>query len=628
MRERQGTRRLGLGYHPLRVEYFENGGDAGLILAYSGPGIAKQVVPAAALYRDSTGSLLARAPGQPSALAVRGDSARLELAAACRAADLVRTYGRGPGGTLQAGLTVPVGGAPADVLLAVLTDSDRAAVLTADAGSDTITVAPPAPNGFSESEHYAGPAGTSAVVAARGADGRIRIVALGRTQGQLLSWQTQSAHPACQVVPVRLEGEPVDQGGAWIAPAAILIGNAGGGPLTITAVRSTGPHNLLVQLPHLPPLPATVAPGRALPLDLVMVASDPGERHNSVVIETDDPLYPRVEVPLRLDVSSALAPVQASSPLLELGTLTAGTPVTRQWGLGNVAAATALVRAVRVIGRDAGRFSIQALTLPAALPAQSVLNVKLNVETSTPGTLQAAVVAECEYQGARFAVAAGLHGYVPPPPAPKLTFPAQQTVGFAKVGTSVERYVYGSNDGDADLVVTGGAFTGPGAADYQLLGAWPLTVPPGGNLLAIRVRFTPHADGRSDAALTLASNDPAQPAPAAQLTGEGFTPNFDLQPDHLSLGGYLDLADNPTAEGEAQLSNASPALGTVSVTVSGPFVIVSPTFPLTFNGERSVRVHASKPAATGTYQGYIDFATDDPRHPTLRLGLRANWYHT
>ncbi len=51
MQERSATLTLAAGYHPLRVEFFENGGGAGLQFSWSGPGIAKQLVPTSALWR-------------------------------------------------------------------------------------------------------------------------------------------------------------------------------------------------------------------------------------------------------------------------------------------------------------------------------------------------------------------------------------------------------------------------------------------------------------------------------------------------------------------------------------------------------------------------------------------------
>jgi spore coat protein CotH len=44
------TRRLPVGYHPIRVDFYEDEGAAGLLLSWSGPGIADEVVPSTALY--------------------------------------------------------------------------------------------------------------------------------------------------------------------------------------------------------------------------------------------------------------------------------------------------------------------------------------------------------------------------------------------------------------------------------------------------------------------------------------------------------------------------------------------------------------------------------------------------
>jgi hypothetical protein len=48
---RSGNIALGAGKHPLRVEFFENGGGAGIIMQWQGPGVSKAVVPASALTR-------------------------------------------------------------------------------------------------------------------------------------------------------------------------------------------------------------------------------------------------------------------------------------------------------------------------------------------------------------------------------------------------------------------------------------------------------------------------------------------------------------------------------------------------------------------------------------------------
>jgi hypothetical protein len=49
-----GTRALAAGLHELRVEFFEAGGGAGLTLAWTGPGVSSQFVPAERLFSGGT----------------------------------------------------------------------------------------------------------------------------------------------------------------------------------------------------------------------------------------------------------------------------------------------------------------------------------------------------------------------------------------------------------------------------------------------------------------------------------------------------------------------------------------------------------------------------------------------
>ncbi len=60
MQTRFGTRALAAGRHPMRLEFFENGGGAGLRLRWSGPNISTQAIPAWAL---SHGGMPIELPG-------------------------------------------------------------------------------------------------------------------------------------------------------------------------------------------------------------------------------------------------------------------------------------------------------------------------------------------------------------------------------------------------------------------------------------------------------------------------------------------------------------------------------------------------------------------------------------
>jgi hypothetical protein len=51
MVEASGSIALAPGRHAIRIEFFERGGGAGLIASWQGPGVAKSVIPASALWR-------------------------------------------------------------------------------------------------------------------------------------------------------------------------------------------------------------------------------------------------------------------------------------------------------------------------------------------------------------------------------------------------------------------------------------------------------------------------------------------------------------------------------------------------------------------------------------------------
>ncbi|WZP00396.1 hypothetical protein EP7_002038 [Isosphaeraceae bacterium EP7] len=60
MQERSAARTLAAGLHAIRVEFFENGGGAGVVLSWSGPGIAKQAIPAS-LFSQPTEAIISLA---------------------------------------------------------------------------------------------------------------------------------------------------------------------------------------------------------------------------------------------------------------------------------------------------------------------------------------------------------------------------------------------------------------------------------------------------------------------------------------------------------------------------------------------------------------------------------------
>jgi PA14 domain len=627
MTEKNAQVTLLAGIHTLEVDYFQNAGDAGLVFSYSGPGISKCIVPIEVLFHAAKGETLISVHGQPVGMAIREEPGYLYAAVPCSSDNVVRTY-KSDLNALKPGPIIVTGGTPVDILLADLSGFGHAAVVSADSDSNTITLALPTLAGYGIPERYAGPSGVKSIIAARDHMGAIRVMAFGATNGELVSWKNGGYGPACQVRPMWLDTDQILNGAAWVAPGALLIGNSGMGPLTIEAVEVIGPTPLLVQVIG---LPAVIPPHDVLTLDVVAISTEPGSCFNSIVLSTNDPLFPQIIIGLNLKVASDQSPAGADKDFIDFGDWQIGDTVHRKWGLCAIATAVT-VNSIQIISQTPGSFSFTS-SLPVVIPVGSFADIKIMVNTSNPGNLRGAIIADCESNGQSFSMAAGLFCHIIAPPMPNLEFSllAPLDLGVVKIGGSSEADLVGLNNGDGALVITGGVFTGPSAGDFQLIGNFPVTIAPWSYLYqgVVQVQYKPSVYGISKATLMLTSND----SRSTNIEVEGFalpdSPNVALSPKDINLSGILELTDWPGAEREVFLSNSSPMPCHISAgNIVGPFEIVSPVFPIEIiGGEQAIQIRALNPGQPGLVQGQIYFLTDDPKSQKLTLNLSANWMH-
>lgn len=292
-------------------------------------------------------AVTAAASGQPAAVVVGNvhGNGYPGVAVACRSDNVVRTYAMEATGTLAEGAVFPAGAGPEDMLLVRLSDEGRPSIVTADAGSDTVTVLYPAPavskgpaqhgskpglgdkiagwndltkppwldkldpsllkrsRVFCDPDRYKGPTGAGRIAALRGADGRVRLMALGMAEGELMSWTTHTFLPACQVAPIRIEASGVAVNKSWSSPKGFLVGNAGGDDLQVTSVHIKGKDASRFRLEGPPALPKKVPPGKAVELKVGFTGGGTGQYLCSVQIATDDPLYPVITAYVKVAVS-------------------------------------------------------------------------------------------------------------------------------------------------------------------------------------------------------------------------------------------------------------------------------------------------------------------------------------
>ncbi len=112
---------------------------------------------------------------------------------------------------------------------------------------------------------------------------------------------------------------------------------------------------------------------------------------------------------------------------------------------------------------------------------------------------------------------------VPPlgPLAPDVTAPASLAFGPVTVGQQGNATATIANMGAAPLSVSGVSLSGPDQARFTIVaGGGSFTVAPGG-AHSVDLRFSPTAEGSASASLTVASNDPDEPASTVALTGSG-----------------------------------------------------------------------------------------------------------
>jgi hypothetical protein len=523
---------------------------------------------------------------------------------------------------------VAAGAAPADVLLADLAAHGRPAVITADAASSTITVALPRPGaaGFGPPERFAGPRQARSVVAARGAQGHVWLVARGGDDARLLAWRSPVRQPACQVAAGALAFSQL-AGTAELRRDAVLVGNAGGRELRVERIALTGAARDRFALFGAPRELPTLQPGAALALDLVFLGALTGTHTCNVAIDTDDPVHPQILLPVSATVSRSVVAVSASPGSLYLGATPVGAgelsalcTITSQGGVAGA------VESVQIVEDVPGTFRIQPMAFPAPLPPMASPNpfVVLRVagRATATGELRGVLLIHGSVGARRFVHATPLLLVGQQPRVARVVLrSAILDFGFAELGRTVERPIAGTNEGSGELRVRSARLSGPDAASFRVVGPLPLQVAPGEPLVGLRIAFTPTRHGAAAGTLTLDVNDPAQPAVGLTLRGATLSPQARLNPEIVDFG-----AMSLPGERTATLYNLGPLAIDVSlVESSGPFTLLFPSFPLRIpvGGSAALRVRADRPPVAGAAAGMFRLAITGADN--LVLTLRARW---
>ena len=203
--------------------------------------------------------------------------------------------------------------------------------------------------------------------------------------------------------------------------------------------------------------------------------------------------------------------------------------------------------------------------------------------------------------------------------------PAALAFGAVPVGETARRTVTVTNEGDADLVVSGVSLAGDGAFSLEG-GAGGFTLAPDASR-DVAVAFAPAAEGAQSATLRLASDDADEADLAIEVTGTGTAPPA------------ADVAVSPSSVAFGEVRAGESAAATVTVTntgdadlaVSGATVGGGAAFSVTAGGgaatlapgaSRDVTV-AFAPTEPGAQAATLTVQSDDADEPAVEVALQG-----
>ncbi|MFZ5615657.1 MAG: choice-of-anchor D domain-containing protein [Pseudomonadota bacterium] len=311
--------------------------------------------------------------------------------------------------------------------------------------------------------------------------------------------------------------------------------NQGKLPVTVTAVRVEGAAQSAFEL--LTDLPFTLAPGAREALRLRFRAARAGPVEGTLVVESDDALFPHISLPLRTAVR-ALGPrgkLRIVTPSLAFTDSIVGQQRTRTITLENVGNQTAQLVELRLTEEmPAGQFALPAEPL-SDVPAGQSRDLAVTHAPDRRGDASAVVLLKVQGDATYFeehSVVLRAEGVTSPRIALE---PAQLDFGAITPGITKNHSFAIANKGDAPLTVH--AIAGEGGKQSFRLDPpldLPITVAPG-TATMLQVLYHNPAPGQADSeALLIVSDDPEHPQIRLHLQGATGNPRIHF-PDFINF---------------------------------------------------------------------------------------------
>lgn len=329
---------------------------------------------------------------------------------------------------------------------------------------------------------------------------------------------------------VRLEPPELDFGEVGLGmqrTLQLVVRNDGTEPVRVLELASSG--GATIQLQPVEALPATLAPGEPLGVDVTFSPTEALELSGTVVVRLDDVNFPEAQAGLR---GRGVGPLFAVQPgRLSFGVVTDLGAEARRTVLGlNAGSATVEVLAVRLSGDPAFRLEAQP-GLPVRLGSGETVPISVAFAPRGMGVATATLTFESS-DPQRPEVQVPLEGGFADRVCEMDVDPSSLNFGAVVPGFQRDRRVTLTNRGTEDCRLTAGTFRAPLDAAVARLGPdpFPTTLAPG-TRLNLEFRYAPSAEAEMKALFTIRTDEPVFPVRNISLLGTG--------------AGYLDLFTEP-----------------------------------------------------------------------------------
>lgn len=241
-------------------------------------------------------------------------------------------------------------------------------------------------------------------------------------------------------------------------------------------------------------------------------------------------------------------------PLVFPSQLVSTTSAPQTFVIANRGSDPVTITDINLSGSDAQDFSFAAVSLPLTLGAGEHLALPLTFTPSHSGTRLASLnINDATANNAHTVPISGT-GVAP---TADIT-PSALTFGSVRVGSSGTDSFTITNNGTADLVLSGLTMAGTNPNDFKLtLPTLPLTIKPGANI-SIAVIFSPTAAGSRTATATITNSASTK---TIDFSGTGTAPAIQLSASSLSFG---QLLINTSSQQTITISNTGTAILNIS----------------------------------------------------------------